>query len=189
MNIKSNTKRAGGLPEFWPNNSASDIPIDFKDWVIAQYLNQQCMSIYCDASIKHNQNIIGVAFSVIANGSIQVKQQYIQPVQFPTSIPPIYAEMKSVIFALSHFEKYIGLCTEAIIYSDVNDIERILEDEPLFKKNPKLQDTRNELKLLYDNKQVTSKVKFSIEYLPVERKRYNPFYKSAHNAAYRLVKS
>ncbi|MFS0594426.1 hypothetical protein AB1L05_22900 [Cytobacillus horneckiae] len=189
MNIKSNSKRVGKLPDFWPSKFYSEIPTDLKNWVIEQYFNQQCMSIYCDASVKQDQQVIVVACSYVANNFIQVKQQYVQPLQFHKPIPPMYAEMKSIIFALKHFEKHIGQCTEAIIYSDVNDIERILGDEPLFKKNPALQKTRSELKMLHDNKLVTTNIKLSIEYLPVERKRYNPFYKSAHNAAYRLIRS
>lgn len=110
MNINGISKHVGKMPDFWPRKFQSKIPKNMKDWVFDQYFNRQVMSIYCDASIAHHQRLIGVACSYVANGSVLVKREYIHPPSTFYVIPPIYAEIKSVIFTLKHFENYVNHC-------------------------------------------------------------------------------
>lgn len=177
------------LPNFWPNKYHSNIPENMKMWVYDQYFSQQVLSVYCDASIKHDQSVIGIACSYVANGSVIVKRKFIKPPSCYKSVPPIYAEMKSLIFALTHFEEHVYQCNDVIIYSDVNHIDRILTNDKMFKKHLRLQADRKELKSLYNQKKNSFKIRLSIRYLPKSKKKFNPFYKSAHNAANKVIRN
>lgn len=117
--MKNITSHLRGLPDFWPNKFKSKLPKDLKEWIYDQYFNQQILSVYCDASIKHDQSAIGIACSHVTNGSVLVKQKFFEPPPAYKSVPPIYAEMKSIIFALNNFEDYVFQCNNIIIYSDV----------------------------------------------------------------------
>jgi hypothetical protein len=75
MKVKGNTKRAGKIPNFWPIQKEA-IPEELKEWVIEQYFSQDSLSVYCDASIKKDNSVIALGCSYVANGTIQVKQQY-----------------------------------------------------------------------------------------------------------------
>jgi hypothetical protein len=189
MKIKGNTKKAGDPPDFWKNYRAHlDVPKDLKSWVLNQYYDQKTLSVYCDASIKNDHSLIGVACSYISNGTIIVKHQYIQPPIYGERVSPWYAEMKGIMFALNFFEKYKRMCSEIVIYSDLMDIERVLGEAIYFKKNMELQKLRRELKQLYNIKKAQYDKKLQINYLPADKRRFNPFYRSAHNAASKLVK-
>ncbi|MES1047597.1 hypothetical protein FOA22_24525 [Heyndrickxia oleronia] len=189
MKPKGNTKRAGASPDFWKNyRTHLDVPEDLKSWVLNQYYDQVTLSVYCDASIKSDHSLIGVACSYISNGLIVVKQQYVQPPLYGENVPSLYAEIKGIVFALNFFEKYKGTCSEIVVYSDLIDIERMLGEEILFKKNMELQKVRKELRQLYKLKKARYGEKLQINYLPVEKRKFNHFYRSAHNAASNLVK-
>jgi len=187
--MKRKSKHIKVLPNFWPKKFRSKIPEDMKNWIYDQYYNQQTLIVYCDASIKHDQSVIGIACSFVANGSVMVKQKYITSPSVYEVVPPIYAEMKSLMFGLDFFNDYVNQCNEVIIYSDVNHIERILANGKVFNKHSLLQTVRDELITLYNQKCNTSDVNLSIKYLPKNKKKFNPFYKSAHNAANKMARN
>lgn len=189
MKFKGNAKRAGSSPDFWKNYKPHlEVSEDLKAWVLKQYYDQDTLSVYCDASISSDHSLIGVACSYISNGSIVVKQQYAQPALFGGNVSSWYAEMKGIMFALNFFEKYKGMSSNVVIYSDLVDIHRILGEEVMFKKNIELQKARKELKQLYKIKKDLHGEKLDIKYLPIEQRKFNPFYRSAHNTSRSLVK-
>lgn len=120
-------------------------------------------------------------------GSVLVKHQYVHPPK-ECHEKNIFGEIKAIMFALTHCGKFIGDCTSVIIYSDIREIEKILSKEITFKKSGALRELQNNLIILYRkiiSENPTKQVK--IYYLYEEIKRHNPFYKSAHNAAKKLI--
>ena len=117
--------------------------------VLNQYYDQETLSVYCDACIKNDHSLVGGACSYISNGLIVVKQQYVQPRLYGENVPSLYAEIKGLVFALNFFEKYKGTCSEIVVYSYLIDIERMLGEEILYKKNMELPKVRKELRQLY----------------------------------------
>ena len=189
MKPKVNSKRAGAPPDFWKDYWRHlHVPEDLKSWVLNQYYDKDTLSVYCDASIRNDHSLIGIACSYISNGCIIVKHQYAQPPLYRVNISSYYAEIKGVMFALNFFGNYKGICSEVVIYSDLMEIERMLCEEIFFKKNLELEKVRKELKQLYKLKKAEYGEKLQIKYLTVEKRRFNPFYRSAHNAARNLIK-
>jgi hypothetical protein len=189
MKPKGITKRAGEPPDFWKNYRAHlDVPEDLKSWVLDQYYDKDTLSVYCDASIRNDRRLIGIACSYISNGFIIVKHQYVQPPSNRANVSSYYAEIKGVMFALNFFGNYKGICSEVVIYSDLRDIERMLSEAIFYKKNMELEQIRKELKQLYKLKKAEYGEKLQIKYLTIEKRKFNPFYRSAHNAARNLIK-
>lgn len=90
---------------------------------------------------------------------------------------------------LLHFERHMyKLSQNIVIYSDVDHITNILNSEITFEKIPDLKELQVKLIQLFKYKQVDNPhLNISIEYLSNDLKAYNPFQKSAHNAARRLL--
>jgi hypothetical protein len=182
--MKGEPKRVTPV-KFWPRN-AEKVPSIVKELIFSQYYSKDTLYVYCDMSMKPGYSTMSVACSYIKEGSVLIKHQYVHPPK-ESYDKNIYGELKAIIFALSHFEKYIGKCTSMILYSDVNEIERIVSKDIIFKHNSSLKEVQNELILL--NKMVKSQhpgIVIRISYLPEVLRKYNPFHKSAHNAAKKL---
>jgi hypothetical protein len=184
--LKGEPKRVTPV-NFWPRN-AEKVPSIVKELIFSQYYSKDTMYVYCDMSMKPGFSTMSVACSYVKEGSVLIKHKYVHPPK-ESYDKNIYGELKAIIFALSHFEKYIGKCTSMILYSDVNEIERIVSREITFKHNFSLKEVQNELILLYKKiiSQYPGKV-IRISYLPEVLRKYNPFHKSAHNAAKKLLK-
>ncbi|MFT9494594.1 MULTISPECIES: hypothetical protein [Bacillota] len=185
MKPKGNSKYVG-KPKFWPKNE-DKVPSEIKEMIFQQYYSRDTLFIYCDMSMKHNYPTMAVACSYIKDSLVQVKQQYVHPPRESVS-KNIYGELKAILFALTHFEKYIGDCSTIIFYSDVRDIEKFLTKEIVFKKNDSLSQLQEEIHLMFrkiKNKHTNKNI--TVCYLSHELRKYNPFYKSAHNAAKRML--
>lgn len=185
IRIKGNVKRAGEKPNFWgkhENNVSSEV----KNEIYHQYYSTDTLYVYCDASLKMGSGEMSAACSYICNGSIIVKKQLIYPPR-ECYDKNIYCEIKAILFALNNFKKYLlGSCEKVVIFSDLKDIQKYLNLELLFRKNESLQRLQMDLIRLFKEKaKDTSDISISIEYLKL--KSHNPFLKSAHNAARRIL--
>jgi hypothetical protein len=79
-------------------------------------------------------------------------------------------------------------CKNVIFHSDVDDIDRILQDQITFKRNASLQKVKSEMILLYQKMQKKhSNITIDIKYLQPEEKVHNPFHRSSHNAANQML--
>ncbi|MQR94192.1 hypothetical protein [Fictibacillus phosphorivorans] len=185
MKEKGSVKKAG-FPVFWAKHE-KNVPEKLKEMIYHQYFSRDILYIYCDMSMIVNYSTMTIACSYVSNGNVQVKQQYVYPPQDSIN-KNIYGEIKAVIFALTHFEKYIGNCTNVIIYSDVKAIEAFLKKDSSFKKGTSLLKLQNEMLLIYERARSKHPQKtITIQYLIPEQKTFNPFYRSAHNAAKNLL--
>ncbi|MGI8386608.1 hypothetical protein [Robertmurraya sp. P23] len=184
--MKGSPKRVTPV-NFWIKYKEK-VPENIKGLIYDQYYSKETMYVYCDMSMKPGYTTMAISCSYIKEGTVIVKHQYIYPPE-ESFKKNIYGELKAIIFALSNYKKYIGSCKSMVIYSDVFNIEKILIKEITFKKSKSLKIVQDELINLYkvSGNKINSKC-IEIKYLTEELKRYNPFYKSAHNAARELFK-
>lgn len=187
MKTKGSTRRVKGH-NFW-GKYEKDVPPNVKEMVYNQYLSNDTLYVYCDSSAIKELKHMTIACAYVQNGTVLVKHQI---VNLPHDCwhKNIFAELKAVTFALTHFEKYMDrLCKKVIIFSDVDDIEGFVSNNITFKKNVSLKKLQSELILLFQKaKRKNPNILIEIRYLPIEEKKYNPFAKTAHNAASRLLK-
>lgn len=186
MKFKGNTKRVG-KPNFWKGYDHK-VSKELKKLVLDQYLNTETLFVYCDMSASKLQREMSVACTYLMSGNVVIKIQYVYPPEECVD-KEIYGELKALIFGLSHFEKYLlPQCNSVIFFSDVANIEGLLMNEITFKKNKSLRKLQIELIMLYEKVKMknTNRI-IEIRYLPLQYKVHNPFYKSSHNAAYKML--
>lgn len=185
--MKSHSKSVK-MENFW-GKYEEKIPIEVKEMVFDQYYSQDTLFVYCDSSSSKVNNDMAVACTYVKNASITVKKQFIHSPEDCIG-KNIFGELKAVLFALSHFNNYLGKsCERVIIYSDVNDINRILASQLVFDQNDSLKTLQMDLMNLYEKKKIENQnVTLEIKYLPLHRKKHNPFMKASHNASRKLLK-
>ncbi|WP_404430995.1 hypothetical protein [Sutcliffiella horikoshii] len=178
MRYKSNTMRAGAPEDFWKNYRAHlKVPQELKTWILDQYYDQETLCVYCDASLKEDNSGMGIACSYVIHGTIIVKQQYIQS-SYKEELSSWYAEIKAIIFALNFFERHKAGAAKITIYTDLIDIEKLLCEEPFFRKNVHLKEVREELKQVYKLKKSVYGDNLQVLYLPPDKRKFNPFHRS-----------
>ncbi|MDS9470901.1 hypothetical protein [Sporosarcina pasteurii] len=187
MNVKNSVNGGGKKPNFWGRSSIK-LTQEFKDMIYSQYNSQETLYIYCDCSMNGKGNMMSIACSYVQKGSVTVNSNIIYT---PSDCrgKNIYGELQAIVSGLLDFENHIdGFNTHVIIYSDVNHINQILSSKVTFKKGLSLIKQQQTLIQFLNLKQTQNpNLKISIEYLPIDFKYYNPFAKSAHNAARRLL--
>ncbi|USK60387.1 hypothetical protein [Peribacillus asahii] len=133
---------------FW-GKYEKDVPLCVKEMVYSQYLSNDTLFVYCDSSAMKEQKNMAIACAYVWNGTAIVKHQFVNPPQ-DCWHKNIYGEIRAVVFALSHFKKYInGLCKKVIIFSDVDNIGGFVSNTIAFKKNSSLKKLQSELRLLF----------------------------------------
>lgn len=187
MKIKGTVKRAGKRPNFW-GVYEERIPERIKELIYHQYYSMETLYIYCDCSMQAEKNLLSIASSYVQNGSVIVESDIIYP---PNNCKGknIYGELHAIISSLFNFETHLNRITKNIvIYSDLNNIAEILTRKVKFNKDPSLKNTQSELIQLFENRKIQNpNLKVTIEYLPKDLKANNPFAKSAHNAARKVL--
>jgi hypothetical protein len=187
MKTKGNTRRIK-RPNFW-GKYEKNVPSDVKETVYNQYLSYDTLFVYCDSSAYKEIKHMTIACVYLQSGTVIVKHQIVNPSK-DCWHKNIFAEIKAVNFALAHFEKHMNrLAKRVIIFSNVHNIDGFVANTISFKKNSSLKKLQSEMILLYQKaKKNNPDVDIEIKHLTLEQKRYNPFAKTAHNAANRLWK-
>ncbi|WP_163971070.1 ribonuclease H family protein [Oceanobacillus halotolerans] len=184
---KGNVRRVGNQKNFW-GRKAKKISSELKEFVYEQYFSMNSLFVYCDASMHKKGIQMATACSFVKDGSVIVESSWIYP---PAACyrKNVYGELQAILYALLHVNKHMGNpCDNITIYSDVNNIKGILEGTTTFKKNHALQQIQKDLQHTYKTISASHpQINLSIEYLTVDKKMYNPFAKSAHNAAKKLI--
>ncbi|WP_188453366.1 hypothetical protein [Virgibacillus oceani] len=185
IRFKGNVKRAGQKLNFWGEHE-KNIPKEIKNEVYKQYFSNDTLYVYCDASLKMGIGEMSAACSYICNGNIIVENQLIYPAR-ECYDNNMFCEIKAVVFALNNFKKYLQRsCKNVIIFSDLKDIQKYLKRELSFRRNTFLQKLQIDMIRLYKEKEMNNTdVSISVKYL--EQKKHNPFAKSAHNAARKIL--
>lgn len=184
-------KGTGKYLNFW-GKYEEQVSEEMKEKMYRQYFSTETLFIYCDASRSESSTVMSVACSYVYAGEVIVKQSYAYP-SADCYQKIKYGELKAIIFALNNFKKHMRIgkqCKNIIIYSDVHNIEATLNNEITFKKNKSLNRLKNELIVLFQQKKKENPGTFiDIRYLSLDQKRHNPFAKSCHNAANRMLKN
>lgn len=186
MNIKSSVKRGGKTPNFW-GRAKSMLTQDFKDMIYSQYYSQETLYIYCDCSMDGEGYRMSIACSFVQGGSVTVSSHIID---LPSDCrgKNIYGELEALVAGLMEFEHHIDSFNESvIIYSDVDHINHIFGTQVTFKIRSLKKQQKTLIQLLNLKRSENPNLNISIEYLPIDFKNYNPFAKSAHNAARKLL--
>lgn len=187
MRSKGDIKRVS-KPKFW-RKGEEKVPLDLKAMVYEQYYSRDTLYIYCDSSCSKVSSGMAVACTYLRDGSVIVKQQLVYAPKDVTG-KNVYGEIKAVIFALTNFNKYVEKdCVNVTIFSDVDDIEKLISNQIVFKNNDSLRKLHSELMALYEiKKRENPQLNIEIKYLPLHYKKHNPFMKSAHNASRKLLR-
>lgn len=187
--MNNSLKRGGIKPNFW-GQSRINLAQDFKDIIYSQYNSKETLYIYCDCSMDGEGNGMAIACSYVQRGFVTVSSNIIHS---PNDCrgKNIYGELASILLGLSEFENHIDrFNTTVVIYSDVDHINHIFNSKVSFKKVRSLKKQQKRLIQLLNLKRIENPtLTISIEYLPKNFKYYNPFAKSAHNAARKLLTS
>lgn len=185
--MKTHSKRVK-RENFW-GKYEGNIPIELKEMVFEQYYSQDTLFVYCDSSCSKVGSDMAIACTYVINGSIFVKNKFFHSPEDCIG-KNIFGELKAVLFALKNFNRCLGrLYDNVIIFSDVNDIKRILLNKMVFKNNDSLRKLQAELITLYkEKKKDNPEISIEIEYLPLNLKMHNPFMKASHNASRKLMK-
>lgn len=187
LKFKGFVRNAGGRPDFW-RNAKKEIPMEFKQIMYDQYYSRDTLYVYCDCSMDIEQRMMSIACSYVQNGFVLVEDSLIYPPDDCVG-KNVYGELQAVLFGLLHFEKQLYRFSEnMVIYSGIAHITDIINLKSTFKKSTSLTNLQLELLQTFNQKQLEyPHINLSVEYLPVKMRAYNPFAKSAHNAARKLL--
>lgn len=160
--------------------------IRFESWL----WDKKVLRVFVDASELHYQGIFGLGSIFVGQGNTLVKSR--KHYNKAMKKVNIYGEILAVEFALLEVNKVLDNSFEQplriIIYSDWNQIDRLKETSILTKRIPTINDVAeriNEKKLLFSDLHPT--VELEILSMSNEEKKFNPFYKGAHNASKKVI--
>ncbi|MCK2000477.1 hypothetical protein MZM54_03600 [[Brevibacterium] frigoritolerans] len=175
-------------PNFWGKHKEK-VSKELENFIFNQYYSEDTLSVYCDMSMIRGKPLMSVACSYVSNSSVYVKHQLLHTTREVID-KNIYAELKSLAFALSNFHKYVKGCKNVDIFTDIINIKELLKGEATFQKNPNIEVVRKDLVNLYRSKiNEHPNVDIKIYALYPEYKNFNPFHKSSHNSARELLRN
>jgi hypothetical protein len=150
------------------------------------YFDTQILRIYVDASELRYQGIFGLGVTFVGAGEIKVKSKKIYNVKSRRQI--WFGETMAICYALeliplvfTAFEENIN---EINIFSDLKMLQTLDESNnktSLFIKEQMESPLMNLYRILDNDLTVR------VQYLENADKRFNPYYKAAHNAARKAI--
>ncbi|MGG1689438.1 hypothetical protein ABDH65_05230 [Heyndrickxia ginsengihumi] len=152
--------------------------------------DNEVLRVFVDTSKIENQGIFGLGVIYVGQGltSVKYKKHYNQAMKKVN----VYGELIAVEFALTQvgkiIEKEFNQPSMILIYSDWNEISK-LEDPAMITKRilaindvaERINERKSEMSISYPDTDL------EILYMRDEEKRFNPFYKGAHNAARKAI--
>lgn len=181
--VKGNYKQQLVRRQKTPTKEAKE---RYEDWL----WDKDVLRVFVDASELKRQGIFGLGVIFVGQGStlVKSKKHYKQSMKKMN----VYAELVAVEFAMTQLGQVIdnqfSLPSKVYIYSDWSDIKNIKEKTLLDNKIPaintvseNINEMRNKFLLIHPA------LELEIFYMGIEEKKYNPFYKGAHNAARMII--
>lgn len=147
--------------------------------------DEEVLKVFVDASELDFQGIFGLGVCFVGQGSVKVisKKHYNQMMKTHN----VYAELKSISFAIEELDKIIAntLITPSSvkIFSDCVIVDKLRDNRKLT-RNSSFNEIGNKIVALcriFEGKYET--IDINLITMNSDIKRYNPFYKAAHNAA------
>lgn len=153
--------------------------------------DQETLRVFVDASELKRQGIFGLGAIYVGQGCtfVKSKKQYNSSMQTVS----IYGEIMAVDFALKNLdfilnEKLIAVPSKVIINSDWNGIDLVYDEDILLEKFPLINDVAKRINKKMELFSLSNPdIDLIVSSLNSDEKRYNPFYKAAHNASRKAI--
>ncbi|NRG46225.1 hypothetical protein HRF87_15870 [Bacillus sp. CRN 9] len=153
--------------------------------------DQEILRVFVDASELKRQGIFGLGAIYVGQGCtfVKSKKQYNSSMQTVS----IYGEIMAVDFALKHLDcilndKLIAIPSKVIINSDWNGIDLVHEENMLLEKFPIINDVAKRINKKMELFSLSNPdIDLIVSSLNSDEKRYNPFYRAAHNASRKAI--
>ncbi|MFP7494417.1 hypothetical protein SFC66_11565 [Terribacillus saccharophilus] len=153
--------------------------------------DQETLRVFVDASELKRQGIFGLGAIYVGQGCtfVKSKKQYNSSMQTVS----IYGEIMAVDFALKNLdfilnEKLIAVPSKVIIISDWNGIDLVYDEDILLEKFPLINDVAKRINKKMELFSLSNPdIDLIVSSLNSDEKRYNPFYKAAHNASGKAI--
>lgn len=147
--------------------------------------DNETLRVFVDASEFNYEGIfrLGVCFVGQGETNVKTKKHYNSALKTNS----IYAEVAAIDYALDLLKKVMCNCLDeplrVVIYSDWVGINS-LESKPELTRHPAINELAEQIKK--KKYQFNSITELEISYMDKGLKRYNPYYRAAHNAARKL---
>jgi len=153
--------------------------------------DQETLRVFVDTSELKRQGIFGLGAIYVGQGCtfVKSKKQYNSSMQTVS----IYGEIMAVDFALKHLDcilndKLIAIPSKVIINSDWNGINLVHEENMLLEKFPIINDVAKRINKKMELFSLSNPdIDLIVSSLNSDEKRYNPFYRAAHNASRKAI--
>ncbi|CDO04282.1 hypothetical protein BN988_02836 [Oceanobacillus picturae] len=146
--------------------------------------DNETLRVFVDASELNYQGIFGLGVCFVGQGKTLVKSK--KHYNLPLKTNSVYAEIVAIDYALDLLKKV--MCyrfdqpLKVVIYSDCIGISS-LESKPELTRQPAINELAEQIKKKYQFNSITE---LEISYMDKGLKRYNPYYRAAHNASRKL---
>lgn len=143
------------------------------------------IKVFVDASELNFQGTFGLGVCIVGQGDVKVRSKKHYNMAMKTHI--VYGELQSIAFALMELEKLVAdkkiTPYKIEIFSDCVIVDSLKMENKLTSIES-INTIAMEVVSLWDAfEQEYAEINIQIETMKIELKRYNPFYKAAHNAA------
>lgn len=143
------------------------------------------IKVFVDASELNFQGTFGLGVCIVGQGDVKVRSKKHYNMAMKTHI--VYAELQSIALAIRELNKLVInkkiTPVKIEIYSDCVIVDRLKVDNKLTSIEMINEVATEVLFLWEDFEQKHKSISLQIETMNGDLKRYNPFYKAAHNAA------
>ncbi|MGM7724092.1 hypothetical protein [Metabacillus sp. Hm71] len=152
-------------------------------------LDEDVLRVFVDASELKSQGIFGLGLCFVGQGSVIVKSKKLYNQSMKKQI--IFAELSAIEFALEQisilYKEKDNTLPEIIIYSDITLVEQ-LSGTSAITKNQEINLKANRVRNLWEAfLEFQPGIKLQIKNMKQEMKKFNPYYKAAHNAARSVI--
>ncbi|MFS0562701.1 hypothetical protein AB1K91_18400 [Terribacillus sp. 179-K 1B1 HS] len=152
--------------------------------------DQETLRVFVDTSELKRQGIFGLGAIYVGQGCTYVKskKQYNSRMQTVS----IYGEVMAVDFAIQHLDFVLGNLINApskvIINSDWKGIDLVYDEDMLLENFPIINDVAKRINKKMELFSLSNPdIDLIVSSLNSDEKRYNPFYRAAHNASRKAI--
>ncbi|MBF0709385.1 hypothetical protein IQ283_22570 [Alkalihalobacillus hwajinpoensis] len=147
--------------------------------------DETVIKVFVDASELNFQGVFGLGICIVGQGDVKVRSKKHYNKIMKTHI--VYAELQSIALAIKELDKLVInkkiTPVKIEVYSDCVIVDRLKVDNKLTSIDMINEVATEVLFLWEDFEQKHKSISLQIETMSGDLKRYNPFYKAAHNAA------
>jgi hypothetical protein len=183
MGLQNFRRKHGGNNQYLLSDYKKP-PVERVQEIEEYRLDKDTFRVYPDSSELHKQGIFGLAFTCVGGGSVIVKSRKYYNQNFRGR--NVYAEVVAIAFAMNSvriiLKNFEALPEQVNILSDLNWIGNL--ENSKWTKHPMKKQIVEKVQIAKKNFQSEYPlVNLNLSYTGAKEKKYNPFYKAAHNAS------